>query len=85
MHTEEEVAAALPEPEDGTVLVVDDGDGEWKVIWRDDRTAKHWYDGDSRGQNWWADADEDPMGLYQHVQYAEAVHVLGQPVAVFRS
>ncbi len=30
-----------------------------------------------------SDPDKDPMGLYQHLKYAEAVYALGSRVAAF--
>lgn len=70
VNDEQKIAETLPEPADGEVLVVKNGDTDWRVIWRDDKAAKRWHD------------DADPMGLYQHVKYAEAVYALGQRVAV---
>lgn len=86
MEHSEEVTAVITanEPPDGAYLVVDSGDNDWKVIWRDDTAARAWYNGDARGQHWLDDHDSDPMGLHQHVKYAYAVYALGEPLAVFR-
>jgi hypothetical protein len=81
VHDEQTVAERLPEPPDGARLVVDNGDGEYKVIWRDDEEAGTF---DSHAEDrWFSDPDEDPMGLYQHVKYARAVYAVGSPLAVF--
>lgn len=86
MEHSEDVTAVITanEPPSGTRLIVDTGDNEWKVIWRDDAEADRWYDGDARGQHWFDDEDSDPMGLHQHLKYADAVYALGEPLAVFR-
>lgn len=85
MEHSEQITAVITdnEPADGSKLVVDKGDGDWAVIWRDDAEADRWYDGDARGQHWFDDEDQDPMGLHQHIKYAKAVYVLGGPLAVF--
>lgn len=76
------VSRLLPEPADGSMLVVDDGDGERTVIWRDDAEAKRW--GGMPGERWFSDRNCDPMSLYQHVKYAAKVYeVAGKPVAMF--
>ncbi|RKR92730.1 hypothetical protein BDK92_7208 [Micromonospora pisi] len=81
MHTEETVAEMLTEPEDGTRLVVQNGDTEFKVIWRDDAEAKNW--SPNKTDRWFDAEDSDPMELYQHVKYATAVYPLGEPLAVY--
>ncbi len=82
-HTRKTVEAALTEPPDGAALIIDNGDDEWRVIWRDDQAADEWYDGDARGQHWWHATDEDPMELYQHLKYADRVFALPKsPIAV---
>ncbi len=82
-HPESKTAVLTDnEPLDGTKLVVQQDD-EWKVIWRDDAEADSWYDGDARGQHWWDDEDSDPMGLHQHIKYADAVYALGEKLAQF--
>jgi hypothetical protein len=73
---------SFEEPPDGTKLIIDQGDGDWKVIWRDDAEADRWYDGDARGQHWWDDAESDPMGLEQQTKYADAVYRLGDQVVI---
>jgi hypothetical protein len=83
VNDESRVAELLPEPSDGAVLAVDHGDGDWKVIWRDDAEAGRW-DGPHDSGRWFDDNNSDPMGLYQHVKYARAVYRLDTPVAVFR-
>lgn len=82
-HTEEKIRAAITEPPDGTKLVVITEDGG-KVIWRDDKAAAESYGKDDPyRQYWFEDHDEDPMALYEHLKYADAVYQLGEPLAVF--
>lgn len=76
-HTEERVAATVAEPGDGTKLVLDLGDGEWRTIWRDDLAAGF------SDERWFDSFDGDPMSFYEHLKYAKAVYVLGGPLAVF--
>jgi hypothetical protein len=77
------VASLLPEPPDGARLVVQTGDHEYKVIWRDDADAAP-YNGGVETQRWFDEEGSDPMELYQHVKYVQAVWRLdGAPVAVF--
>jgi predicted lipoprotein with Yx(FWY)xxD motif len=85
MYHPESVTAVITanEPPNGSKLIVDKGDGDWTVIWRADEEADRWYDGDPRGQHWFDDEDQDPMALHQHIQYADAVYALGEPLAVF--
>ena len=82
IHDEAKVARLLPEPDNGTVLVVDNGSHEYRVIWRDDAEAKRW---DSHpGDRWFNDPTSDPMALYQHVKYAMRVYELaGEPLVDF--
>ena len=78
-HTEETITAALPEPPDGTRLVVEafgDPGGELTVIWRDDLTARTVW-GSVVGDRWFDDGNSDPMSLYQHVKHAAAVYPFG--------
>jgi hypothetical protein len=84
IHDEATTLAAVggQEPPDGTKLAVYGGEGQWRVIWRDDEEAKLWYEGDARGQNWFDEPDSDPMGLHQHLQYAHSVYLLGEPIGV---
>ena len=72
------------EPANGTVLVLDRSQGDYRVIWRDDAAADVWYDGEADGQVWFNDPDEDPMVLHQHLKYADAVYALGEKLADFR-
>jgi hypothetical protein len=76
-HTEEAVRAAIAEPADGTRLTLDLGEGEWRTIWRDDKLAGYSED------RWFDNFDGDPMSFYEHLKYAKAVYVLGDPAAVF--
>jgi hypothetical protein len=78
IHSEEEIATRLPEPADGTTLVVYEGGNDYKVIWRDDAEAKGW--GGHEDERWFNDGNSDPMAFYQHVQYAEAVYPLGPAI-----
>ncbi len=74
-HREDTITQRVSEPPDGARLVVDLGDGEWKVIWRDDDLADEW--GAHELDRWFNALDEDPMGLYQQLKYAVAVYELG--------
>lgn len=84
-HSEATINAHLPEPPDGTRLVIEtdtDGDApEYKVIWRDDAEAKR--RGAHPDDRWFDDDDSDPMRLYAHVRYTTAVYPLGQPLVRF--
>jgi len=74
IHNEEVLAGILPEPPDGTRLVVDT-EGEPRVIWRDDAEAKNW---DARPTDrWFDDDDSDPMSFYQYIKYAAAIYAVG--------
>jgi len=76
VHSEAKVAAAVPEPVDGAMLVVEVvgiTGIERKVVWRDDVEAKSW--GGPEAERWFDGAGDDgPMELYQHLKYAERVH-----------
>lgn len=80
-HTEEFINQHLPEPPNGTRLVVDSGDNEYRVIWRDDAEAKRW-DGHPLDR-WFCDVSDDPMSLAAHLRYAEAVYELGYQILKF--
>lgn len=71
----------------GDMFVVVDDDGDRFVVMRDDGRAAEWrgVPGDSRwfGEGRWFDADDhyaDPMRLWQHCQYATALHRIGEQV-----
>ncbi len=86
MHSEATTAVLTAnEPPNGTRLIVDNGDDEWKVIVRDDAEAKRWGNGPDDDQHWFdsRDMDSDPMDLHQHLKYAGAVYALGAKLAVF--
>ncbi len=80
-HTEATIAAHLPEPADHTLLVVDQGDRAFKVLWRDAREARQWDAPESERR--FDDSTSDPMGFYQHVKYAEAVYDVGVRIVAF--
>lgn len=67
------------EPPNGTKLILNMGDGEWRVIYRDDSSTGPEYE----DERWLASGDDEPMDLYQHIKYADAVYALGEPLAVF--
>lgn len=70
------------EPPDKSVLVVQ-SDGEYQVIWRDDKAAAGSGSPYPDVEHWFDEADGDPADLHHHVRYADAVHALGKPLAVF--
>lgn len=78
------VTAALTanEPPNGTKLVVEKG-GDWVVVLRDDDAARSWdaYEGDRWFEG--VDRNTEPMSLYQHLKYADAVYALGEKLADF--
>lgn len=78
----ESVTAVLAdnEPPDGTKLVVQQ-DGTYRVIVRDDASARSW--NSFEGDHWFGDPQEDPMSLHQQVKYADAVYALGDKLAEF--
>lgn len=85
MPHSEAVTAALTanEPADGTKLIVQHG-GDWHVIWRDDTAAAN---ADAHPDDcWFSTGDggtDDPVSLYQHLKYADAVYALGEKLASF--
>lgn len=80
MTTEEEIAAALPEPPNGARVLVEDSDREMKAIFRDDSAVV----GDYPTERWFSGTDDmtDGMDFYQHVKYAQAIYVCGEPTVV---
>jgi hypothetical protein len=82
INSEETVARLLPEQPDGTRLVVQEGDGEYKVIWRDDTAAGM---GTLLDERWFGPGtDDDPMAFYEHVKYAVAVYSVGPLLIDFK-
>lgn len=82
IHDEETISATIPEPPDGSILVVQNGRGEYRVIWRNDAEAQKWEGPAS--DHWFDDDDSDPMALYQHVKYADRVWLVpAEPIAEY--
>lgn len=83
-HSEQTTAVlTASEPPNETKLIVE-RDGVFRVIVRADAAARRW--GAAEGDHWFdAITDtEDPMSLYEHIKYADAVYALGKKLADFR-
>lgn len=66
----------------GDMFVVGDDDGHHFVVIRDDGRAT--YEWNAVPGDRWFDAavnDSDPMGLWQHCQYATTLHYVGDQVS----
>lgn len=80
MSAEHHLADLLPEPPDGTVLVVHVGD-TYGVIQRDDATASGCNEFDD--ERWFdaGDVDADPVSWRAALEFADEVLPLGAPLA----
>lgn len=78
-YTEERAAQIDTTTKQGDIIVVDNGDGEITAIIRDD-TAE-WRGRSQPGEHWSNDPNDDPMDLYQHIQYAKVVYRCGDPIS----
>ncbi|WP_326828707.1 hypothetical protein OIE13_22595 [Streptosporangium sp. NBC_01810] len=80
MSTKRHLADLLPEPADGTVLVIRVGD-TYGVIQRDDATASQW--SEDVAERWLnaSDVDSDPLEWRVALEYVDEVFPLGVALA----
>ena len=77
-YTEARAAQIDATTKPGDILIVDDGDGEITAIIHDDTAERRSLA--EPGEHWSKDPNDDPMRLYQHIQYAKVVYRLGEPI-----
>lgn len=71
--------ATNPEPPDGTRVVVDIGQNDYVVIWRDDaESARFTGDGAHPDDRWFEKPGEDGMCWIEHLKYAAYFYPLGE-------
>lgn len=78
-YTEERAAQIDATTKPGDILIIDNGDEEIAAIIRDDTAERRGLA--MPGEHWSSDPNDDPMRLYQHVQYAKVVYRLGEPIS----
>lgn len=72
------IADEMPEPSNGTWLVIKEGSSSPRVIWRDDDSRPGWAHEDER---WFDDVDQDGLGWHEAMKYADVVYgVTMQPI-----
>lgn len=75
----------LPEPPDGTMVVLMEGERDRRLIWRDDKEACEWW-AEANTQRWYDETsgiDGDPMTWETQLFGATAVYVVpSEPTAV---
>lgn len=64
------IADVLPEPENGTRLVMTEYDGNQRIIWRDDAVVVSRYP----TERWMHDRNDDPMEWRAILKYATSVY-----------
>ena len=78
---DDRLTTTVPEPANGTVVVVEEPDDERKVIVRDDARAEA-HGWDEHDEHWFGGFGDDPMGWAEHLRYAVAVYVVpAEPLA----
>lgn len=71
------IADEMPEPPNGTYLVIAEGSGPPHVIWHDDDQASRAH----RDERWFEDPDLAPLGWREVMKYADKVYdVTSEPI-----
>lgn len=71
------IAEEMPEPPDGTMLVLIETLGYRRIIWRNDSDSHSRYE----DERWFDHHDSDPMNWVNVMMYAEKVYAVStQPI-----